>query len=226
MVRCLFFLKKRHLTAHNKTTGFSTLPKFSVKLFFSSCLLHLHSTSSFLSTETEWVFLHCLLTWHPFTCDIFLSNLLLLLYICIYLFKSFILGSDVYSVNVETWLWRFIITLLILFLNCAVVLYIVFLLCVFYILNFRTVVGNKWLWISCTFSPLLFSTVLNYTFEGDAERRKERLPPRIDFLGPSGGQVELKGQRREACTDTKLRLLVKLVSSISSRTVLSICSNP
>lgn len=148
------------------------------------------------------------------------------IYICIYLFKSFILGSDVYSVNVETWLWRFIITLLILFLNCAVVLYIVFLLCVFYILNFRTVVGNKWLWISCTFSPLLFSTVLNYTFEGDAERRKERLPPRIDFLGPSGGQVELKGQRREACTDTKLRLLVKLVSSISSRTVLSICSNP
>lgn len=132
MVRCLFFLKKRHLTAHNKATGFSTLPKFSVKLFFSSCLLHLHSTSSFLSTETEWVFLHCLLTWRPFTCDIFLSNLLLLLYICIYLFKSFILGSDVYSVNVETWLWRFIITLLILFLNCAVVLCILFSCCVFF----------------------------------------------------------------------------------------------
>ncbi|XP_070692438.1 integrin alpha-6-like [Pempheris klunzingeri] len=55
-----------------------------------------------------------------------------------------------------------------------------------------------------TFNPKL---IFNYTFEADAERRKVRLPPRVDFLGSSRGKLELPGQKREICTDTKLRLL-------------------
>ncbi|XP_045885945.1 integrin alpha-6-like [Micropterus dolomieu] len=55
-----------------------------------------------------------------------------------------------------------------------------------------------------SFNPKL---MLNYTFEADAERRKVRLPPRMDFLGLSQGKLELPGQNRQFCTDTKLRLL-------------------
>ncbi|XP_044062369.1 integrin alpha-6-like isoform X2 [Siniperca chuatsi] len=55
-----------------------------------------------------------------------------------------------------------------------------------------------------SFNPKI---MLNYTFEADAERRKARFPPRVDFLGLSQGKLELPGQKREICTDTKLRLL-------------------
>ncbi|KAM3866988.1 integrin alpha-6-like [Diretmus argenteus] len=55
-----------------------------------------------------------------------------------------------------------------------------------------------------SFNPKL---MLNYTFEADAGRRKQRLPPRMEFQGSSWGGLELPGQRREICTDTKLRLL-------------------
>ncbi|XP_030000900.1 integrin alpha-6-like [Sphaeramia orbicularis] len=55
-----------------------------------------------------------------------------------------------------------------------------------------------------TFNPKL---VLSYTFEADAKKRKARLPPRMEFQGPHRGQLELLGQRRENCADTKLRLL-------------------
>ncbi|XP_039976615.1 integrin alpha-6-like isoform X2 [Xiphias gladius] len=55
-----------------------------------------------------------------------------------------------------------------------------------------------------SFDPKL---TLNYTFEGDAERRKSRSPPRVDFLGSSQGKLELPGQGREICTDSKLQLL-------------------
>ncbi|XP_037636914.1 integrin alpha-6-like [Sebastes umbrosus] len=48
---------------------------------------------------------------------------------------------------------------------------------------------------------------LNYTFEADAERRKVRLPPRVDFLGSPRGKLELPGQKRQICTNTQLRLL-------------------
>ncbi|XP_070769684.1 integrin alpha-6-like [Enoplosus armatus] len=55
-----------------------------------------------------------------------------------------------------------------------------------------------------SFNPKL---MLNYTFEADAERRKAGNPPRVDFLGSSRGKLELPGQKREICTDIKLRLL-------------------
>ncbi|XP_078145154.1 integrin alpha-6-like [Centroberyx gerrardi] len=57
---------------------------------------------------------------------------------------------------------------------------------------------------AASFNPKL---MLNYTFEADAERRKERLPPRLDILGSPRGSLELPGQGRQVCTDTKLRLL-------------------
>ncbi|XP_022615886.1 integrin alpha-6-like [Seriola dumerili] len=49
--------------------------------------------------------------------------------------------------------------------------------------------------------------LLNYTFEVDAEKRKARLPPRVDFLGSSRGKLELARQGTTICTDTELRLL-------------------
>ncbi|XP_069388255.1 integrin alpha-6-like [Paralichthys olivaceus] len=57
---------------------------------------------------------------------------------------------------------------------------------------------------SALFNPKL---KLNFSFEGDTERRRARLPPRVDFLGSSQGQLELPGQGREICVDTKLRIL-------------------
>lgn len=50
--------------------------------------------------------------------------------------------------------------------------------------------------------------VLDYTFEADIGKKKARLPPRVDFLGGPRGRLELLGQKRETCTDIKLRLLV------------------
>ncbi|XP_071314514.1 integrin alpha-6-like [Trachinotus anak] len=58
--------------------------------------------------------------------------------------------------------------------------------------------------------------MLNYAFEGDAERRKARLPPRVDFLGLSRGKLELPEQGRKICTDTKLRLLRDIVDRLHS----------
>ncbi|XP_059202165.1 integrin alpha-6-like [Centropristis striata] len=55
-----------------------------------------------------------------------------------------------------------------------------------------------------SFNPTL---TLNYTVEADAEGRKARLPPRVDFKGSSRGKLELPGQKREICTDLQLRLL-------------------
>ncbi|KAM4621915.1 integrin alpha-6-like [Polymixia lowei] len=55
-----------------------------------------------------------------------------------------------------------------------------------------------------SFNPKL---TLNYTFEADGERRTQRRPPRVEFMGPSQGQLQLLGQTREICTETKLRLL-------------------
>ncbi|XP_029020595.1 integrin alpha-6-like [Betta splendens] len=55
-----------------------------------------------------------------------------------------------------------------------------------------------------SFSPKL---MLNFTFEADAEKRRSRLAPRVDFLGSSQGKLELPGQGREVCTDTQLRLM-------------------
>uniref|UniRef100_A0A8C4E7B2 Integrin alpha-6 n=1 Tax=Dicentrarchus labrax TaxID=13489 RepID=A0A8C4E7B2_DICLA len=49
--------------------------------------------------------------------------------------------------------------------------------------------------------------ILDYTFEADAEKRKARLPPRVDFQDLSRGRLELPGQKREVCTGTRLRLL-------------------
>ncbi|XP_034454867.1 integrin alpha-6-like [Hippoglossus hippoglossus] len=64
-----------------------------------------------------------------------------------------------------------------------------------------------------SFNPKL---KLNFTFEGDAERRKARLPPRVDFLGLSQGQLELPGQGREMCVDTKLRILRDIKDRLNS----------
>lgn len=50
--------------------------------------------------------------------------------------------------------------------------------------------------------------VLGYTFEADIGRKKNRLPPRVDFLSVPRGKLELLGQKRNNCTDIKLRLLV------------------
>ncbi|XP_056239048.1 integrin alpha-6-like [Seriola aureovittata] len=55
-----------------------------------------------------------------------------------------------------------------------------------------------------SFNPKL---MLNYTFEVDAEKRRARLPPRVDFLGSSRGKLELALQGTTICTDTELRLL-------------------
>lgn len=57
---------------------------------------------------------------------------------------------------------------------------------------------------------LIFSfTALNFTFEADAEMRKARLPPRVDFLGLPRDSLNLPAQKREICTDIKLRFLVR-----------------
>uniref|UniRef100_A0A3B4B8G4 Uncharacterized protein n=1 Tax=Periophthalmus magnuspinnatus TaxID=409849 RepID=A0A3B4B8G4_9GOBI len=48
--------------------------------------------------------------------------------------------------------------------------------------------------------------VLNYTFEADSERRKVRLSPRMDFLDPNRGLLELPAQNVEKCTTTRLKL--------------------
>lgn len=49
--------------------------------------------------------------------------------------------------------------------------------------------------------------ILNYTFEADAEQRKARLSPRVDFLGAHQGHLELLAQNQEKCEQTKLRLM-------------------
>ncbi|KAM8732326.1 integrin alpha-6-like isoform 2-T2 [Acanthopagrus schlegelii] len=51
-------------------------------------------------------------------------------------------------------------------------------------------------------ASLNLKLVLNYVFEADAGRRK----PRVEFQSSSGGRLELREQRREICTDTRLRL--------------------
>ncbi|KAL7395617.1 hypothetical protein ABVT39_020294 [Epinephelus coioides] len=48
---------------------------------------------------------------------------------------------------------------------------------------------------------------LSYTFEADAEKKKMRLPSRMDFLGSFPQKLELPGQKREVCTDIRIRLL-------------------
>ncbi|XP_040904522.1 integrin alpha-6-like [Toxotes jaculatrix] len=58
--------------------------------------------------------------------------------------------------------------------------------------------------------------MVNYTFEGDAERKKLSLHPRVDFMGSSQGRVELPGQGTKICTDTKLRLLRDFKDSLHS----------
>ncbi|XP_061541464.1 integrin alpha-6-like [Phycodurus eques] len=55
-----------------------------------------------------------------------------------------------------------------------------------------------------SFNPKLS---ISFSIEADATRRKFRLPPRVDFLGSSQGTLELPGQRRKICANTKLRLL-------------------
>ena len=52
------------------------------------------------------------------------------------------------------------------------------------------------------------SLALNFTFESDAERRKQRLPPRMDITSPSRGLVDLPGQGKGNCTEINLRLQV------------------
>ncbi|XP_068181278.1 integrin alpha-6-like isoform X2 [Antennarius striatus] len=64
-----------------------------------------------------------------------------------------------------------------------------------------------------TFNPKL---MFNYTFGADVERRKARLPPRVDFFGARQGSVALPGQNREICTDTKLRLLRDIKDQLHS----------
>ncbi|CAB1337492.1 unnamed protein product [Coregonus sp. 'balchen'] len=48
---------------------------------------------------------------------------------------------------------------------------------------------------------------VNYTFEADAETRKQRRTSRMQFLGQSQGVLELPGQGKEKCTETQLKLL-------------------
>ncbi|XP_076595871.1 integrin alpha-6-like [Chaetodon auriga] len=55
-----------------------------------------------------------------------------------------------------------------------------------------------------SFNPKL---VLNYTFQADTERRKARLPPRVNIQTLSQRGLELPRQNREICTYSKLRLL-------------------
>lgn len=62
-----------------------------------------------------------------------------------------------------------------------------------------------------TFNPKL---LLNYTFEVDSDRRKARLPPRMDFMGPSKGQLELAHQNGEKCIDTKLKLAREIMDKL------------
>ncbi|KAK9518357.1 hypothetical protein VZT92_023666 [Zoarces viviparus] len=64
-----------------------------------------------------------------------------------------------------------------------------------------------------SFNPKL---MLNYTFGADAERRKARLPHRVDFLGVSQGKLELPGQKRQICTDIQLRLLRDIKDRLQS----------
>ncbi|KAG7224827.1 hypothetical protein INR49_013541 [Caranx melampygus] len=71
---------------------------------------------------------------------------------------------------------------------------------------------------SYTAHPALFNSKLmvNYTFEADTERRKARLPPRINFRGSPRGKLELSGQGRKICTDTELRLLRNIIDKLHS----------
>ncbi|XP_029298036.1 integrin alpha-6-like [Cottoperca gobio] len=55
-----------------------------------------------------------------------------------------------------------------------------------------------------SFNPEL---MLNYTLEADAERRKVRLPPRVDFLDSPRGSLQLPGQKKQICTDIRIQLL-------------------
>ncbi|XP_063732116.1 integrin alpha-6-like isoform X2 [Eleginops maclovinus] len=64
-----------------------------------------------------------------------------------------------------------------------------------------------------SFNP---KVVLNYTLEAEAERRKARLPPRVDFLGSPQGKLELPGQKRQICTDFSIRLLHDIKDRLSS----------
>lgn len=53
---------------------------------------------------------------------------------------------------------------------------------------------------------LMFSsTVLNFTFEADANKRK-----RVNFLGLHQSSLKLPEQKKEICSDIKLRLQVQL----------------
>ncbi|XP_033829925.1 integrin alpha-6-like [Periophthalmus magnuspinnatus] len=62
-----------------------------------------------------------------------------------------------------------------------------------------------------TFSPKL---LLNYTFEADSERRKVRLSPRMDFLDPNRGLLELPAQNVEKCTTTRLKLVREITDKL------------
>lgn len=62
-----------------------------------------------------------------------------------------------------------------------------------------------------TFNPKL---LLNYTFEVDSEKRKKRVSPRMDFLGPNRGQLELPAQKEEKCTDAKLILVREIMDKL------------
>ncbi|XP_058505751.1 integrin alpha-6-like [Solea solea] len=57
---------------------------------------------------------------------------------------------------------------------------------------------------SPSFNPKL---MLNYTVVGDAERKKVRLPARVNLQSSSRGHLELTRQGREICIDTNLRLV-------------------
>ncbi|KAF7660991.1 hypothetical protein LDENG_00271160 [Lucifuga dentata] len=60
------------------------------------------------------------------------------------------------------------------------------------------------------------ASVFNYTFEADAEQRRAKLPPRVEFLGLSHGGLELPGQDKEICTEARLRLLRDIKDRLSS----------
>uniref|UniRef100_A0A3B4B8F7 Integrin alpha-2 domain-containing protein n=1 Tax=Periophthalmus magnuspinnatus TaxID=409849 RepID=A0A3B4B8F7_9GOBI len=62
-----------------------------------------------------------------------------------------------------------------------------------------------------TFNPKL---LLNYTFEADSERRKVRLSPRMDFLDPNRGLLELPAQNVEKCTTTRLKLVREITDKL------------
>ncbi|XP_054648706.1 integrin alpha-6-like [Dunckerocampus dactyliophorus] len=67
-----------------------------------------------------------------------------------------------------------------------------------------------------SFNPKL---AISYSFEADVEKRKSRLPPRVDFMGLSQGTLEVPGQGRKVCANTNLRLVRGMRDKLHSITV-------